>query len=422
MFFRRGRLSAKKARARLIELFDHHYQWPLRTPIIHLLARDDPLRFLYALCFLVDQVGQGVYLLNKRRPVEQRPWFADDLEAAAAALAIRPADLARRLELVMRLDDPAAAELEIRRLLLEIIDLTPQEKKRGQQEDEQPLLPWLPWIADLGTPAIPSPSPAEDAVDWRRIAQQAVRIVWRLPGSRLAALTGSVAAGYADLVSEIDVGLFGLKLPQADVRRSLIAATSALPGDITQLTQDRYAADIFWLEDRGPGGDRYQITVRYFLITEAQRLIEHPVPESRMEEELLAHLSTAQVLVDYELRGPDLLRDLRQATQRARPERVARAASCLDQALAQLQAGRDSADFFYGTVEALLGLFHLLAARNDRWIIFPKSTSAWLDSLPHGPVDIHERLSAVALLPFRPENLAVKLETLSALAQEAKAL
>jgi hypothetical protein len=66
-------------------------------------------------------------------------------------------------------------------------------------------------------------------------------------------------------------------------------------------------------------------------------------------------------------------------------------------------------------------LFQLLAARNDRWIIFPKWTAAWLHSLEHVPGDLYERLSAVALLPCRPENRAVKLETLAALAQEAQA-
>jgi hypothetical protein len=422
MFFRRGRLSAKQARAGLIELFDHHYQWPLRRPVAYLLARNDLLRFLYALCFLVHQIGRGVYLLNRRRPPEQGPWFADDLEAAVAGLAVQPAHLAQRLALVMRLDDPLAAELEVRRLLLEIIQLTPQEKRRGQQEDEGPVVSWLPWIADLETPTEPPPAPAGDLADWRRTAQQAVRIVWRLPGSRLAALTGSVAASYADLTSEIDVSLFGLKLPAADVRRSLIAATSARPDDITQLTQRGYAADVFWLNGRGADGNRYQITVRYFLIAEARRLIEHPLPESKLEEELLAHLSTAEVLVDYELRGPDLLRDLQHATRRARPERVARAANDLDQALASLERSGDSPGIFYGTVEAIRALFQLLAARNDRWIIFPKWTAAWLDSLEHVPGDLYERLSAVALLPCRVENLAVKLETLAALAQETRAL
>ena len=69
MFFRRGRLRAKKAQALLVEQFNQRYQWSLRIPIVHFLARGDPLRFLCSLRFLVDQVGQGVYLLNRRQPL-----------------------------------------------------------------------------------------------------------------------------------------------------------------------------------------------------------------------------------------------------------------------------------------------------------------------------------------------------------------
>jgi len=90
-------LSAGKARALLIELFDQRYQWPLRRPITRLLARGDPLRFLCSLRFLVDGIGDGLYLLNRRRPPELTPWFGDDLETAVAELAQCPANLAERL-------------------------------------------------------------------------------------------------------------------------------------------------------------------------------------------------------------------------------------------------------------------------------------------------------------------------------------
>jgi predicted nucleotidyltransferase len=414
MFFRRGRLSVKKARALLIELFDHRYQWSLRIPVAHLLARGDPLRFLCSLRFLVDQVGQGVFLLNRRRPPERLPWFADDLETAVGDLPLRPANLAERLASVMRLNDPIPAEVEARRLLLEIIDLAPKEKRRDQEEDEQRVVSWLLHIADPEVPSEPLQAPGGNQVNLMRLARRAVRIVWRLPGSRLATLAGSVAAGYADLTSDIDIGLFGLKLPEARVRRSLIAATSDAAGDITQVSQKNYAEDTFWLEGR-------LTDVRYFLIEEARRLIEHPVPESRADHELLAHLSTAKVLVDYEFRGPDLLLDLQRATQQARPKRITRASAELDQALARLAVARDGPAVFYATVEAILALFQLLAAHNDRWIVFPKWTAAWLDGLEHVPADVHQRLSAIALLPFHPENIAAKAETLRALADETRA-
>ncbi len=422
MFFRRGRLSARKARAALIELIDQRYQWPLRAPINHLLARGEPLRFLCSLRFLVDGVGQGVHLLNRSQWLEQIPWFGDDLEAAVSDFSVRPTNLAGRLASVMRLDDAASAEVEIRRLLLEIIDLVPKERTRGREGDEQPVVSWLPWVADLEAPAEPRPALAGDPADLRRVAQRAVRIVWRLPGSRLAALTGSVANGTADLTPDIDISLFGLKLPEASVRRSLIAATSGIPDDITQLTQARQAADLFWLNDRSPSERRWLIGVRYFLIEDARRLIERPVPESAADEQLLVHLSAADILVDYELRGPDLVNDLRQATRQARSERVARASDRLDQALAWLKTRGDSPGAFYATVEAILALFQLLAARNDRWIVFPRWTAAWLDGLEHVPADAHQRLSSVALSPFHPENVALKLETMRDLAEEIKAL
>jgi hypothetical protein len=256
----------------------------------------------------------------------------------------------------------------------------------------------------------------------RHLAQRAVRIVWRLPGSRLAVLTGSVATGYADLTSDIDISLFGVKLAPVDVRRSLIAATSSAPTDITQFTQKTYASDAFWLQDRAAGGGLHLIDVRYFLIEEAQRLIAHPFPQSLAEHELLAHLSTADVLVDYEFRGPELIRDLQRATREARSERLARASADLHRALDRLQIVSESTTIFYATTDAILAFFQLLAARNDRWILFPKWSAAWLSGLEYVPADVHRRLSAVALLPSRPEHVADKLETLRALESEVMAL
>lgn len=419
MFFRRGRLRAKPARSFLIELFDRRYQWLLRMPIARLLAQGDASRFLCSLRFLVDHLGQGVYLLNHQRPPQQRPWFGDDLEATVANLPLRPTDLVERLKLVMRLDDPTVAEVEARRLLLDVIDLTPKEKK-DQGENDQPVVSWLPQIAAL-EPYAPGDDqgwlPGE-RMDLMPLARRAVRIVWRLPGSRLAALSGSVAAGNADLTSAVDISLFGLKLPDAKVRRSLIAATSDAPHDITQTSRQTYASDIFWLDGRSSAQDPRLIYVRYFLIEEARRLIEHPAPQSQADEELLAHLSTADVLVDYELRGPDLLDDLQRATRQAQPERMARASGWLNQALTRLQDSRDGSTILYDTVSAILALFQLLAARNDRWIAIPKWTAAWLDGLEHAPADTYQRLNAVALLPFHLENVPARVKALRALADE----
>jgi hypothetical protein len=424
MFFRRGRLRAKHARSALIELFDNHYQWLLRMPVARLLAQGDASRFLCSLRFLVNYVGQGVYLLNHLRPPEQKPWFADDLRGAVADLPLRPSNLAGRLAQVMRLDDPALAEVEGRRLLLDVIDLAPREKKKGQEAEEQAPVPWLLQIAALEPQASDSgraDRPVERS-ELMPLARRAVRIVWRLPGSRLAALTGAVAADLADLTSDIDVSLFGLKLPQAPVRRSLIAATSDAPGDITQLSHKTFASDAFWLNGGLPGAGLRLINVRYFLIEEARRLFERPVPQSQADAELLAHLSTAEVLVDYEFRGPGLLHNLQRATRQARPERMAQAAAWLDQASTRLQNSTDGAAIFYHSVDAILALFQLLAARNDRWITLPKWTAAWLDSLEHAPAEAHQRLNAVALLPSRPENIPARIETLRALAHEIHAL
>jgi len=419
MFLQRGRLSARRARTLLVELFDHCYQWPLRMPITYMLAQGDPLRFLCSMRFLVDWIGQGVYLLNGRRPPEQAPWFGDGLHGALSKLQRYPADLEDRLTTVMLMDDPVAAELIVRRLLLEIIGLSAREKKRGWQEESQPPVAWLAKVADLESASEPALMPDGDPADLKEIARRAVRIVWRLPGSRLAAVSGSVALGYADLTSDIDISLFGLKLPDPDVRRSLIAATAGVPDDITQLTTKSHAVDVFWLRDRSPDGNLRQVDVRYFLIDEAKRLIENPVPESQADCDLLTRLSTSEFLVDYESRGPDLLRDLKHATQLARAERTAQASADFDRALAHLRASGDNgANSFYATTDAVLALFQLLAARNDRWIYCPKRAAAWIEDLEHAPADAHQRISAVALLPSRAENISSKFETLAELAQE----
>jgi hypothetical protein len=156
------------------------------------------------------------------------------------------------------------------------------------------------------------------------------------------------------------------------------------------------------------------------LIDEALRLIENPVPESRADWELLSCLSTAEFLVDYELRGPDLLHDLQRATRLARPERMAKAAVDIDQALTRLKASADDGPrSFYATTDAILTLFQLLAARNDRWLICPKDTAVWFDNLEHAPADAHQRISSIALLPFRAEHTPSRLQTLTELTQEA---
>jgi predicted nucleotidyltransferase len=414
MLFRRGRLSNKKSWTLLVDLFDHRYQWPLREPIIRFLIRGDALRFVCTLRFLIDRVGEGIYLLNRKSPPQGTPWFGADLEGTLAALPVRPAEVAARLSSIMLLSDPAAADLALRRLLLEIIDLAPTIRKR-RRDEEGPIVPWLPRIAALDTATAPSAPAASPPGELRRIAQRAIRIVWRLPGSRLAALTGSVAAGYADLHSDVDISLLGLKFADPDVRRSLIAATSDAPEDITQRTTATYAADAFWLEDR-------LVDVRYFLLEHARRLIAEPVPQSREDYELLARLSNADILVDYEFRGPDLVRDLQRATRRSRSDRVARTAAQLEVAIQRLGESHDTPAIFYTSVEAILSLFQLLAARNDRWIVLPKRTPDWLGGLTYAPADIYERLRQVALLPCGPENVPDKVKGLRDLADEVNHL
>jgi hypothetical protein len=418
MFFRRGRLSVRKTQTLLVELFDNCYQWPLRFPITN-VSRDDPLRFLCSMRFIVDWIGQGVFLLNRRNPPQQSPWFGGGLRDALSKLQRYPVDLEERLTQVTVMDDPATAELNARSLLLEIIDLASVEKKRRGQEGARPLVSWLPKTADLKIASEPIEMIYSDRADLKEIARRAVRIVWRLPGARLAAVSDPVPLGYTDLTADIAISLFGLKLPDPAVRRSLIAATAGLADDITQLTRESYAADIFWLRDRSPDGNLRQVDVRYFSIDEARRLTEHPVPASQTDWELLMRLSTSEFLVDYESRGPDLLHDLQQATRRARPERLAKASADFDRAMMDLNAsGDDVPRNFYAATDAILALFQLLAARNDRWILYPTSTAAWFDSLEHAPVDAHQRISAIALLPFHAKNNHNRSETLSALAQE----
>jgi hypothetical protein len=418
MFFRRGRLSERKAKTLLVELFDNCYQWPLRFPIIY-VSRDDPLRFLCSTRLMVDWIGHGVYLLNRRTLPQQAPWFDGGLRGTLSKLQRYPANLEERLIQVMAMDDPATAELNARSLLLDIIDLTSDERKHRGQAGARPLVSWLPKTADLKIGSEPVRVAHDDQADLKEIARRAVRIVWRLPGSRLAAMSDPTPHGYTDLTADIAISLFGLKLPDPAVRRSLIAATADLADDITQLTRESYAADIFWLQDRLSGENLRQVDVRYFSIDEASRLAEHPLPVSQTDWELLIRLSTAEFLVDYELRGPDLLRDLQQSTRRVRPERLAKASADFDRAITDLRAsGDDVPRNFYAATDAILALLQLFAARNDRWIHCPRSTSAWFGSLDHAPMDAHQRMSAIALLPFRAENNHSRSETLAALAQE----
>lgn len=418
MFFRRGRLRERKAQTLLVELFDNCYQWPLRFPIIY-VSRDDPLRFLCSTRLMIDWIGYGVYLLNRRNPPQRAPWFHGGLRDTLSQLQRYPANLEERLIQVMAMDDPATAELNARSLLLDIIDLASEEKKRRGQEGARPLVSWLSKTADLKIGSEPIGVTHSDQADLKEIARRAVRIVWRLPGARLAAVSDPAPHGYADLTAEVAISLFGLKLPDPAVRRSLIAATADLADDITQLTRESYAADIFWLRDRSSGRNLRQVDVRYFSIDEASRLAEHPVPASQTDWELVIRLSTAEFLVDYELRGPDLLHDLQQSTRRVRPERLDKASADFDRAITDLRAsGDDVPRNFYAATDAILALFQLLAARNDRWIHCPRSTPAWFDSLEHAPMDAQQRMTAIALLPFRAENNHSRSETLATLARE----
>jgi len=418
MFFRRGRLRAGQARSWLLDLFNHQYQWWLRTPIRNLLARDDRVCFLCSLALMVDHIGQGLYLLNQRKPPASfdrdgvPPWFGPDLGEAITDFSLVPDHLAERLREILTLDDPVLSEVEGRRLMIELMGLF---LSQGRKKEETP----LPWLDGISPPEVEELVALEpDSSQTMNLARRAVRIVWRLPGGWMTALTGSGAAGMADQSSDVDIVVYSDQLADEAVRRSLVGATSDGHQDATHLTQKRYARDVFWLDGR-------MIDVRYYLLEDLKRLVEHPIPHSRLEKEMLAQLDNLNALYDPTLVMLNVLDppDIRRAFQGVRAERLNAETSRLDEALARLSGSSEHGPArLHATVEVILALFDLLAARNDRWIAFPRWTAAWLERLDAAPPDAQERLMGVAATPFRHETTVAKAATLRALASEVRAL
>ncbi len=420
MFFRRGRLRTGQARSRLRHLFNAQYQWWLRTPVRNWLARDDLVCFTCSLVRMMDDVGRGLYLLNRRQPPEVSggvgddvpPWYGSDLGQVIEDFSLYPQDLVERWQGLMRLDDPARSEVEGRRLLCDLIDLFLSQEKK---QDESP----LPWYDQVPQPQVEGLDPLEpDLGRTMSLARQAVRIVWRLPGGHMSALTGSVAAGWADRTSDVDIVVYGDHLADETVRRSLIGATSDSDQDVSTLTYKRQARDRFWLDGR-------LIDVRYFLLEDVKRLVEYPVTRSPQDKEILAQVDNLESLYDPTFLMVNVLapKDLERAAKRAREERLGLAGARLDQALSRLSdSGQPDPTLLYGTVTVILGLFNLLAARNDRWLAFPRWTANWLDQLGVAPAETHARLTDVVTTPFRPNYAAAKVKALRALVAEARAL
>lgn len=415
MVFRRGRLRAGQARSRLLDLFNHQYQWWLRTPIRNLLARDDRVCFLCSLALMVDHIDQGLYLLNQRKPPAPLdrggvpPWFGPDLGEAIADFVLSPDRLVERLGEILALDDPGFSEVEGRRLMIELMGLFLSQERK---QEESP----LPWLDRVPPPEVEELAPLEpDSGHTMSLARRAVRIVWRLPGGWMTGLTGSGAAGLADQGSDVDLVVYGDRLADEAVRSSLVRATSDNHQKATHLTQKRYARDVFWLDGR-------MIDVRYYLLEDLKRLVEHPIPHSQREKEMLAQVDNLNALYDPTLVMLNVLDppDVRRALQRVRAERLNAEASRLNEALTRLSGSPEHGPTrLYTTVEVILALFDLLAARNDRWITFPRWTATWLERLDAAPPDTQERLMDVAATPFRPDTTVAKLVTL---ASEAQAL
>lgn len=213
-------------------------RWWLVLPPVNLIARGDVIRFRHALYLIVHQVAAVLFGLNGQPGRMTYPSSLSGCRARLDALPVRPDGCGLRLEQMVttgRMEDAWAVAA---RLIGDVIAL-------------------------VNSPSIPTPrsSPSLSPDELAVLAQQAAQRYHRLPGVDGIALSGSLARGYADGMSDVDLSVYCRAVPSHDARRTV---ADGLPGVRDILIE--HACDTAWVEGT-------LVHVRYWQTYNVERML-----------------------------------------------------------------------------------------------------------------------------------------------------
>lgn len=212
-------------------------RWWLALPPTNLIARGDLVRFHHALFMIIHQIFAALYDLNHRPLPETYAGLRDRLEA----LTIRPEACGARLERMASASDPYQRWSIASGLIEAVLRLAVREETfHGVFPDVERSRP----VAGL-----------------EALAHAAAQRYRRIEGVDAVALTGSLARGAADRLSDVDLSVYCRSLPDPDARAAML---TVLPD--VQRVRIEHACDTAWVEGT-------LIHVRYWLAEDVERML-----------------------------------------------------------------------------------------------------------------------------------------------------
>lgn len=217
-------------------------RWWVKLPPTNLIARGDAIRFHHALYLIIHQVATVLFSHNGNPVSMTSPSTLSGCRPRLDDLAIRPDRCGMRLEQMVtasRMDDAWAIAV---RLIADVIAFVD---------------------GVLPTSIVPAPRPARSRSldELALLAPQVAQRYRGLTGLEAIALTGSLARGYADGMSDIDLSVYCQAVPSHDARARIAAG---LPGVSDVLIEP--ACDTAWI-------DGILVHVRYWLTSEVEEII-----------------------------------------------------------------------------------------------------------------------------------------------------
>ncbi len=234
-------------------------RWWLKLPPTNLIERADHFRFRYALYLITHQVAAVLYGLNQRPYNVGYPSRLRNAQQGLNQLPVTPLTAGDRLLAMVRATDPQQAWAIASNLIVDTLRLTGDKFAAAPPASGEP---------PLLTPGISS---------LRERAEEVAHELSALPGVLAIAVSGSLARGFADNRSDVDLCVFCQKLASEKERYERL---SRFPGTRSLLIEP--GCDTLW-----SGG--VLVHIRYWPASAVTDLISHfPVPpdDPHLAEEL----------------------------------------------------------------------------------------------------------------------------------------
>lgn len=357
-------ISIKGAKSKFYRLIDENFQWWLRLPIINLLWRHDFIRFIVSIKFLITQLLEATLLINNVY-IKSTQALEYDVQDLLKKLTVKPKNLIIRIEKICSLHDFRESENESRKLLLDTILLGCNIFNLE--------FTWLKKINELHMPKnnilYPNPKP------YLSIAEELAILYKTLDSTIAIGVGGSLSKGFADETSDIDLDIISSYIPEENSRYDLM--------------KDK-ACEIRLRSDHNSANDEYfigktLIDVRYWNFTKWSKLVEKPQISSYWDEEALSHLDSMKILWDPNEVIVRHKTRLKITTANIRKRRVSNSLEQLSvniqNLMKQKKQSASNREILFAITDCISSIFNILAALNNEWVVFPKWSRQWIESL-----------------------------------------